>query len=147
MVNYNLIKNNLTFLFVVWRWENPDEANYTLGKKPSSTTLLRKQQTQTHSQTAAALEQTATSVCFSTRPVIGADEELCLSVCECLLKEGLGGFEWWVRERESVALAAAGLNLFDQSLHLILVYFRESHGHFSCTLSPLWTAKAFPLNR
>lgn len=41
---------------------------------------------------------------------------------------------------------AAEVKLFDQSLHLIPVYFQESHGHFSCTLSPLCTAKAFPLN-
>ncbi len=48
-----------------------------------------------------------------------------------------------MRERESVPLAAE-VNLFDQSLHLIPVYFQESHGHFSRTLSPLCTAKAFP---
>lgn len=49
-----------------------------------------------------------------------------------------------VRERE---LVAAESNLFNQSLHLIPVYFQELHGHFSHTLSSLCTAKAFPLNQ
>ena len=58
-----------------------------------------------------------------------------MSVCECVWEPE--------RERERERLAA-GVNLFDQSLHLIPVYFQESHGHFSRTLSPLCVAKAFP---
>lgn len=38
----------------------------------------------------------------------------------------------------------APVNSSDQSLHLIPVYFQESHGHFSFTLRPLCAAKAFP---
>lgn len=38
----------------------------------------------------------------------------------------------------------AEVNSSDQSLHLIPVYFQESHGHSSFTLSPLCAAKAFP---
>lgn len=64
---------------------------------------------------------------FSARPATGTDEQ-CVSECV------------------SELVAAVG-NLFDQSLHLIPVYFQELHGHFSHTLSPLCTAKAFPLNR
>lgn len=48
--------------------------------------------------------------------------------------------------RERVQLAAR-VNLFDQSLHLIPVYFHQSDCRFSFTLSSLCAAKAFPLKQ
>lgn len=70
---------------------------------------------------------------------MGADEYQCVCVHVCI-RESEGA-----RERLSTPFAVED-NLFDQSLHLIPVYFQESHGHFSFTLRPLCTAKAFPLN-
>lgn len=62
----------------------------------------------------------------------GRDELQCVCYCVCVRAERAG------------TRLPAPVNSSDQSLHLIPVYFQESRGHFSFTLSPLCAAKALP---